>query len=671
MATHPDAEYQLKPGQIFEGKYRILRELGRGGFGMVYLAFQESMDRKVALKILRPSAVIQSTSAIERFHREVKIISKLKHPNTVTIHSFGKTHDGGLYMVLEFVEGEELKQILKREGPQESDRAVKFTLQIAKSLAEAHKHGVVHRDLKPANIMITQIGADRDFIKVLDFGVARLLDPKTNDLTSIGLPAGERELIGTPRYMSPEQVRGELLTGASDIYSLGLMLYEMLAGKPAVQGDSTMALITQQIMPKPLKLPALATFHPKLQEVVRIATSKSARERFRTADQMAEVLEDFLFVQKSDRTSGNFETFSNTPSWNPNSTPGNVAYGAPSNLQSGHFNNATPSGVNSIQDFHRGSGQFQTVQPQLVPGNQGNQPPSVYDPINFQATVERDALQRQQPSQPSQQSTGNIFSDSIELDLPPLPEDQDSFGIEERSERPRINSNKLAAVRSPPRFPMYQFYFKTIISLIMMTVFGYIGFVSMGALLGSILEGSFRFYVAILVVPILPLLGGLFEGTRVPDRVRVIEPFLAPLSRGLFSASIFCLGTAIFLGIVFANKIVPRLEHQPNWFLGDDSLVREFNTSMSKKIAMMYKTAGEAVGRYDRMEADNITGKPQSPVPTRPAKSSNTHVVIPVRKKTLPAPTRPKTKREYDKRQKTQSKDKIKLKKEKENKVEW
>ncbi len=301
MSANPNASQELPPGQVFEGKYKILRELGRGGFGMVYLAFQEGMDRHVALKVLKSSVTAQAPSAKDRFLREVKIISKLKHPNTVTIHDFGETYDGGCYMVLEYVEGETLKQVLKREGPQDMLRAADITRQVARSLAEAHRHGVVHRDLKPANIMITSLDADRDFVKVLDFGVARLLDSKTDDLTSIGLPEGERELIGTPRYMSPEQVRGESLNGASDIYGLGLMLYELLCGEPAVQGDTTMGLITQQISPEPLKLPHSASFNPIIQDIIRISTAKQLSDRFQTAEQMADALEQAIFTVRRER----------------------------------------------------------------------------------------------------------------------------------------------------------------------------------------------------------------------------------------------------------------------------------------------------------------------------------------------------------------------------------
>jgi len=282
----------MERGSIFEGRYRIEGELGKGGFGTVYKAFQVGMDRMVALKVLNADVGQQAArTARERFLREVKIISKLRHPNTVTIHDFGETGSGVVYMVLEYVDGQTLKSRLQYERTLEEARACQIGLQVAKSLSEAHHMGIIHRDLKPANIMLTQMGADPDFVKVLDFGVARLRNTRDPDLTSAGLPPGERELIGTPRYMSPEQVRGEELTGASDVYSLGLMLYECLVGYPAVKGDTTMALITQQVSPEPLRLEGLESANKSLVRVIRTATSKKLAQRYRTAEQLIQDLE--------------------------------------------------------------------------------------------------------------------------------------------------------------------------------------------------------------------------------------------------------------------------------------------------------------------------------------------------------------------------------------------
>lgn len=295
---------ELQRGYVFEGKYRIQGELGRGGFGMVYLAYQLGMDRHVALKVLNPNMGEDAArTAHERFLREVKIISKLRHPNTVTIHDFGETTDGLVYMVLEYVDGETLKSLLNRRGALDDARAIHIAMQIAKSLSEAHRHGIIHRDLKPANIMLSELGGETDFVKVLDFGIAQLRNKKKDqDLTTDG--ADGRQLIGTPRYMSPEQVRGDQLTGASDVYSLGLILYEMLTGERAVQGDTTMALITQQISPEPLRLGNLRRMHPKLQHITMRAVAKPTQSRYRTVDVMAQELEQALLEVRREALPG-------------------------------------------------------------------------------------------------------------------------------------------------------------------------------------------------------------------------------------------------------------------------------------------------------------------------------------------------------------------------------
>lgn len=360
----------LQIGQIFEGKFKILRELGRGGFGMVYLAYQQPMDRYVALKALRAGIGLTAPSAKERFLREVRIISKLKHPNTVTIHDFGETADGGLYMTLEYVEGETLKQLLKREHALDPVRAAHIARQIAKSLSEAHRLGIVHRDLKPANIMITNLESEKDFVKVLDFGVARLLDPKTSDLTSVGLPEGERELIGTPRYMSPEQVRGEQLAGASDIYSLGLILYEAVSGEAAVLGESTMGLISQQISPEALRLPLLGSLDPMLQDIIRICTAKAVHDRFQTAEQVSDALEQFLNKTRSGRNALAHDYGQQASGWNQNSAwvqQSGHPQGQPNTWGNDYNRNQYGSGQQPSGQYPQQQNPYQTLPPQPNP----------------------------------------------------------------------------------------------------------------------------------------------------------------------------------------------------------------------------------------------------------------------------------------------------------------
>ena len=360
----------LQRGYIFEGKYRIQGELGRGGFGMVYLAYQIGMDRNVALKVLKPDLQVEaSMTARERFLREVKIISKLRHPNTVTIHDFGETGDGLVYMVLEYVDGETLKDVINRRGAFRDERASKVCIQVAKSLSEAHRHGIIHRDLKPANIMLTELGGEEDFVKVLDFGIARLRggrDKASEDLTSVGVAPGERQLIGTPRYMSPEQVRGEELTGASDVYSLGLMFYEMLTGEPAVTGNTAMALITQQISPEPLRLGNLNRLHPALQRVVQRAVAKSMQQRYRTIDVMAQELEQAIFEIR--RESMGYAGMSDASASGDFLLNNNYAA---NNFGTGPYAQQNPQ----QQQWNRQSGGYPAAQP-MDPMVQGNQTPS-------------------------------------------------------------------------------------------------------------------------------------------------------------------------------------------------------------------------------------------------------------------------------------------------------
>jgi serine/threonine protein kinase len=389
----------LQRGYIFEGKYRIQGELGRGGFGMVYLAYQIGMDRNVALKVLKPDLQVEaSMTARERFLREVKIISKLRHPNTVTIHDFGETGDGLVYMVLEYVDGETLKDVINRRGAFRDERASKVCIQVAKSLSEAHRHGIIHRDLKPANIMLTELGGEEDFVKVLDFGIARLRggrDKASEDLTSVGVAPGERQLIGTPRYMSPEQVRGEELTGASDVYSLGLMFYEMLTGEPAVTGNTAMALITQQISPEPLRLGNLNRLHPALQRVVQRAVAKSMQHRYRTVDVMAQELEQALFEIR--RESMGFAGMSDASASGDFLLNNNYAS---NNFGTGPYAQQNPQ----QQQWNRQSGGFPAAQ-QMDPMIQGNQTPSGHYVHPSGAYNQAPPAQQMQPAQsyPQQQ----------------------------------------------------------------------------------------------------------------------------------------------------------------------------------------------------------------------------------------------------------------------------
>src|SRR5437773_8939712 len=226
-ATISDVPVDPLIGRVFEGKYRLDQRLGGGGMGTVYRATHLLIDRQVAIKVLSQRFVGDQT-AQQRFRREARAAGRMQHPNAVTVTDFGTTDDGYLYIVMELLEGRTLRDLIAHEAPLDPARGVSFMLQACAAVGAAHDAGLIHRDLKPANIFIEQRPNFPAIVKVLDFGVAKFVVEEHDDdyhtLTQVGA------LIGTPRYMSPEQCGGVALTPATDVYSLGIILYEMLTG---------------------------------------------------------------------------------------------------------------------------------------------------------------------------------------------------------------------------------------------------------------------------------------------------------------------------------------------------------------------------------------------------------------------------------------------------------
>ncbi len=210
-------------GKTLDGRYQIEEVLGQGGMGMVFLATQTSMRRPVAVKTLHP-ALAAAPTFFERFRREAEVASNLHHPNIITVFDFGKAPDGTCYYVMEYLKGESLKQIVKRDGPMSLRRAVGIIEQAGRGLHHAHTQSAVHRDLKPHNIMVQNLDG-ADFVKVLDFGLVKALEQEEEEqLTSTG------QVLGTPQYMPPEQAGGESVDQRSDLYSLAGVLYYCLTG---------------------------------------------------------------------------------------------------------------------------------------------------------------------------------------------------------------------------------------------------------------------------------------------------------------------------------------------------------------------------------------------------------------------------------------------------------
>ena len=233
-------------GTIIADRFEIESFLAAGGMAQVYVARQMNIDRRVAMKVLSPMFSM-NPSVVMRFFREARVIAQLSHPNTVRLFDMGETPDKRLYMAMELLEGVELSERI-RQGRMKAEEAIPIVRQVAGSLSEAHSKGIIHRDLKPDNIFLTKL----NIVKVLDFGIAKLKQSEDEDerkLTKVGTAPG------TPEYMSPEQARGKELDARSDIYSLGIVLYEMLAGHPPFEEDTFLATILMHVQSPPPPLP--------------------------------------------------------------------------------------------------------------------------------------------------------------------------------------------------------------------------------------------------------------------------------------------------------------------------------------------------------------------------------------------------------------------------------
>ena len=249
--TDPAKTELPNPGDRLVDRYTILQRVSLGGFGAVYRALQDNLGREIALKVLQPDVVSSNTDYIEQFRQEALLTSQLRHPNTITIFDYGQTETGLLFLVMEWLDGKTLTDVLKEEGALSYDRCLHISNQILKSLSEAHERGMVHRDLKPSNLMLCVQYGEPDFVKVLDFGLVKNLssEPQSIGGKQVDAPqfTAKRRAPGTPHYMAPEQAMGKGTTTSADIYAFGLILYEMLTGKRAVDGNDKMEVLLKQV----------------------------------------------------------------------------------------------------------------------------------------------------------------------------------------------------------------------------------------------------------------------------------------------------------------------------------------------------------------------------------------------------------------------------------------
>lgn len=288
--TSPQTPTDPLIGRNLAGKYAFKRKLGSGGFGSVYLARHATLGGNVAVKVLAPRRQDRKDIS-QRFRREAKTLSRLRHPHIVEVLDFGN-EDGLEYLVMEFLEGQELADLVTE--PMEWRRSLHIVKQIALALAVAHNVGIVHRDLKPANVMLVEIPGFRDHVKVLDFGIAKLLSTSTDLTMEDEGPTQGHQLLGTPTYMSPEQCRAEDLDGRADLYSLGALLFRMLTGVAPFSGTNVVQVIAMHLN---APVPSLTDKHPSgefpagLQDVIDRLLAKSPEERYATAEDVIKAIE--------------------------------------------------------------------------------------------------------------------------------------------------------------------------------------------------------------------------------------------------------------------------------------------------------------------------------------------------------------------------------------------
>ena len=273
-------------GSIVADRYHVLRKLGEGGMGQVYLAEHVKMGRRSAVKVMNPG-MVHDADAISRFNREAANASRISHPNVAAVYDFGETDEGLIYLAMEFVEGPPLTTLIAQQGRLPPLRAADIARQVADALSAAHDMGIVHRDLKPDNIMVARNRDGSDLVKVVDFGIAKVTGNAAQQVTKTGL------VVGTPDYMSPEQLAGDPVDARSDVYALALVTFNMLTGSLPFPSESAQETMILRLTGRPKRLSEMSPdtpWTPGVQTVMDRALARDANDRYQTAAEFARAL---------------------------------------------------------------------------------------------------------------------------------------------------------------------------------------------------------------------------------------------------------------------------------------------------------------------------------------------------------------------------------------------
>ncbi len=363
-------------GRLINDRFKVVALIARGGMGKVYRAEQAPLGRVCALKVLTPSYAGDSDPEFhKRFFLEASIASKLTHPNTVTIFDYGRTDDEIYFIAMEYLEGRTLHRAIREEAPFDEERGAHIARQICRALREAHSLGVIHRDLKPANIYLVDHADEVDFVKVLDFGLVKSVDGTAEELTQAGL------FMGSPKYMSPEQIRGDRVDARTDIYSLGIVLYEMITGKVPFDRANSVNILMAHVneTPPPLRqINPNCAVSPALEEVIFKCIAKDPATRFSSMDEVLAALKKtgagaLTGTMMSHAGTGQFSAAQSSGSYAaPPSLLGSANPSTSSGPQSTPFQSANGTGSQSGPLPNLGSSVPSSLEPTLPPEKKAN-----------------------------------------------------------------------------------------------------------------------------------------------------------------------------------------------------------------------------------------------------------------------------------------------------------
>lgn len=567
-ASNPYRIKRLNVGDVFADTFEILEELGHGRFGMRYLVRAPEWDRRIVLQPFKRGLDPQR----RRRHRladDWTTLGRLREPALTDILEFGETDDDRLYAVLEYLGGESLERRIAQYGAHPPEQAIAIGLQVARGLSAAHNQDVLHRNLQPDDITLAAVHSEEETAHVDGFGTVQLLDSYGSDLTR-GIDPSELEMYGALRFLSPELVRGRPLDPRSDIYSFGLLLYEMLVGTPGIRGQSDREVLGAHVAPQPHEFNNITALPQQLRSIVRRCTRKSPDDRYQGADILLRDLEDARDAIG--------------PSASTGTSPGHGEGPVP-NVPGAGQENVTRNYEEQLDDLERPPGPGESRPPRRDSVTRGAVPQSERSGEHESASRVRDSERE------DVRTTGRSPA------LGPGGDDDDQ-GVE-----PDALGVGFRALR-------------VVVYVAFMGLGGYLAFIVVGALIGQFFEETSRLLITLFLTFTVPILVGLREFT-IRERFREQFGLVGRFERATLLMGLLMTGTALLGSLALPGVVIEGIRQSPNWFVDNTSLER-WNRVASGTAAEAIEFGTEAVGVY-RPDGENerrgrrVTSPPSDP----------------------------------------------------------